>query len=165
MTNRAGLQRLLRARLRSDEEADDVLQELYLRLQPQAEITGIDNPSGYLFRMALNLARDHRRGLNRARQRDEDWAQSRSQVLGAEAVADLPAADDAYASRQELLRLVGLIAALPPQCRLVFTLHKLEGFSHADIAARLNISRSAVEKHMNTALKRLARPEDRAGEP
>ncbi len=42
---------------------------------------------------------------------------------------------------------------LPPQCRKAFRLHKLDGLSHAETAAAMGISRSAVEKHISAALK------------
>jgi RNA polymerase sigma-70 factor (ECF subfamily) len=44
---------------------------------------------------------------------------------------------------------------LSPQCRRIFVLHKFDGLSHKEIAERVNISRSTVEKHMHTALKHL----------
>jgi DNA-directed RNA polymerase specialized sigma24 family protein len=40
--------------------------------------------------------------------------------------------------------------------REIFFMHRLQGFSHAEIAARLNISKSAVEKHIASAVTILA---------
>jgi RNA polymerase sigma-70 factor (ECF subfamily) len=167
LDNRPGLTRLLRARLGSDEEAEDVLQELYLHLRRPIDAQRIDNFAAYLYRMALNLARDHRRGRDRARRRDADWADASQTTLGPDAIVDLPDAEAVYGARQRLARLAAAIAALPPQCRRVFTLHKLQGLSHAEIATKLHISRSAVEKHMGVALKHLARQEaaDRMSAP
>jgi RNA polymerase sigma-70 factor (ECF subfamily) len=153
------LTRLLRARLGSDEEAEDVLQDLYLHLRRPIDAERVDNLAAYLYRMALNLARDHRRGRDRARRRDGDWAESSQTTLGPDAIVDLADAEAVYEARQRLARLASAIAALPPQCRRVFTLHKLHGLSHAEVAAHLTISRSAVEKHMSVALKYLARQE------
>lgn len=163
LDNRPGLTRLLRVRLGSDEEAEDVLQELYLHLRRPIDASRIDNLLAYLSRMALNLARDHRRGRDRARRRDVDWAETSQTTLGADAIVDLPDAEAVYEARERLARLAAAIAALPPQCRRVFTLHKLHGLSHAEVATRLNISRSAVEKHMSAALKHLARQEGEGG--
>lgn len=45
---------------------------------------------------------------------------------------------------------------LPPRTQEVFRVHKLEGLSHAETAARLGVSKSAVEKHMIAVLKHLS---------
>jgi RNA polymerase sigma factor (sigma-70 family) len=157
LDNRGSLKRLLTARFGSGEEAEDVLQELYLHLRRQEDAPRIDNPAGYLHRMALNLARDYRRGRDRARRRDEDWAEASQTVLGADAIVEHPGAEAAYDARERLTQVAAAIAGLPPQCRRVFTLHRLHGLTHAEVAARLGISRSAVEKHMHVAMKHLAR--------
>ena len=155
LDNQAGLKRLLRARLGSEIEAEDVLQELYLRLSLDQEESRIVNPGAYLYRMALNLARDHRRGWERARARDDGWAGVSQTWLGQDAVVEAPGADRELEGRQRLHRVAAMVASFPPQRRRVFTLHKLEGLSHAEIAQQLGISRSAVEKHMSAALKQL----------
>jgi len=53
------------------------------------------------------------------------------------------------------VRLRGAIRALPPRSRTVLVLHKYEGLSSAEVAAKLGISRNTVMAHMFTALKRL----------
>jgi RNA polymerase sigma-70 factor (ECF subfamily) len=56
-----------------------------------------------------------------------------------------------------LAKVLKAVEALPPQCRRVFRLHKFDGLSHAEVAEKLGISRSAVEKHISAALKSLTR--------
>jgi RNA polymerase sigma-70 factor (ECF subfamily) len=161
LDNQAGLRRLLRARMGADAQAEDVLQELYIRLRARPNESAIGHPAAYLYRMALNLARDYRRGWDRARVRDETWADENNTSLGGETVVETPSADRVLEARQRLMRIAATVAALPPQRKRVFTLHKLEGLSHAEVAQRLGISRSAVEKHMTAALKQLLDLEDR----
>jgi RNA polymerase sigma-70 factor (ECF subfamily) len=77
-------------------------------------------------------------------------------------VADeLPGADRTLEARDDLRLLARLIADLPPQCRRVFTLRKVYGLSHEEIAVRLGLSISTVEKHVIKGLRlcseRLAR--------
>ena len=48
------------------------------------------------------------------------------------------------------------LAELPLKCQQVFLWNKLEGYTQAEIAQKLGLTQSAVEKHMMTALKRLA---------
>ena len=151
---------MLRARLGAEDEAEDVLQDLYVRLRARRDEPAAENPMSYLYTMALNLARDHRRGHDRARARDQAWTGLNHTTLGSDAIVEAPAADQTLEAHQRLARIATMVAALPPQRRRVFTLHKLEGLSHAEVAQRLGISRSAIEKHMTAALKQLAALED-----
>jgi RNA polymerase sigma-70 factor (ECF subfamily) len=155
LQRREALKRFLVARTGNEGEAEDLVQEIYFRLDREPAEGPILNPSAYLYKMAFNLARDHRRERQRAMGRDGLWAESRREMMGSEAVAPLPAADAAYEAKQRLERIVAALDELSPQCRRVFVMHKFEGLSHPEIAARVGISRSTVEKHMGTALKHL----------
>ena len=156
LEQRAALKRFLNARLGDEAEAEDLAQELYFRLD-RAQIYGeVENPIAYLYKMAFNLARDHRRERQRAHARDGQWLESRHPATsGLEPVAHEPPADTAYEAKQDLASLVAALDDLSPQCRRVFVMHKFEGLSHPEIAAHVGISRSTVEKHMGTALRHL----------
>ncbi|HZV10979.1 MAG TPA: sigma factor, partial [Novosphingobium sp.] len=74
---RPELLRFLRLRGAMPEEAEDILQNLGLKLAAQA--TGpVDQPRAYLYRMATNAFLLHRRGDARRRRRDEDWVDAQS---------------------------------------------------------------------------------------
>ena len=60
------------------------------------------------------------------------------------------------AGRQRLALLTRALSDLPDKTSAIFRLHKFEGLSYAEVAARLGISRSSVEKHMMDALRHLA---------
>ena len=156
-SKRGAIERFLASRLGNTDEAEDVLQDLFLKLNRTDPAQEVQNPTAYLFRMALNLARDHRRERSRARTRDSDWVDARYMMAGTEPVADIPSAEAGYHAKQRLAAIRAAIDELSPQCRRVFLLHKFEGLSHADVAQQVGISRSTVEKHMNTALKHLIR--------
>lgn len=151
---------MLRARLGNEQDAEDLVQELYLRLQRSTE-PEVREPAAYLYKMALNLARDHQRERLRSKARDRQWVDATQTEIAGEAVVGEAAADIAYGAKQRLERVVAALEELSPQCRRVFTLHKFEGLAHAEISARLGIARSTVEKHMTTALKHLTRRLDR----
>jgi len=154
LSGRDAIRRFLIARLGNAEEAEDLLQELYLKVE-HAEPTDVREPAAYLFRMAQNLARDHRRERQRTRKREADWASMQTVTAGTQAVADAPSAESAIAARQRLAAIRAALEELSPQCRRVFTLHKFDELSHQEIAKKAGISRSTVEKHMHTALKHL----------
>ncbi len=155
LVQRDALKRFLMARLGVESEAEDLVQELYFRLDRAELSPEVENPVAYLYKMAFNLARDHRRERQRSHARDGQWVESQRIMIGTEPVADHAPADIAYEAKQDLARLVAALEDLSPHCRRVFMLHKFEGMSHAEIAAKVGISRSTVEKHMGTAIKHL----------
>jgi RNA polymerase sigma-70 factor (ECF subfamily) len=155
ISNKHAIGRFLSARVGDRQEAEDILQELYLKLVGIEAPDDLRDPLAYLYRIALNLARDRRREQQRARKREANWVDSRVTVLGSEAVADAPSAETGLAAKQRMAAVRAALDELSPQCRRAFVLHKLEGLSHHEVAQRTGITRSTVEKHMRTALKHL----------
>ncbi|THD80669.1 MAG: RNA polymerase sigma factor [Phenylobacterium sp.] len=155
LEKRANLVRFFAARCGSPAAAEDLAQELYLKLAARPAGPEADNPTALIYRIALNLMLDRARGDARAAARDADWrAAHRTAVAGEEVAEDAPA-DEAVASRQRLRQLVVAVAGLPPQMKRAFTLHKLDGLSHAETAQVMGISVKSVEKHISAALKAL----------
>ncbi len=148
------LVRRLTRRLGNAHAAADVAQETYLRLEGLSTVPDVRNGRAFLFRVADNLAIDHQRG-QAARGRYftaiDDFDHQPS---------DAPDPETALVHKQRLRRLAQAVAELPPKCREVFLLHKIDGLTYGEIAGRLDISRSAVEKHM---IKALAHCRDRVG--
>ncbi len=156
LAKRSDLVRFFTARTSSPSEAEDIVQDIYLKLSG-VDDAGIDNAAAYLYRLGSNVMLDRVRSRRRATVRDDAYYQThRTGGPGSEDEADLPSPEARLDAKQRLARLVKSVETLPPQCRRVFTMHKFEDRSYAEIAALLGISRSAVEKHMITALKRLS---------
>lgn len=156
LERRADLVRFFTLRLRSAEAAEDLVQDIFLRLDGVGADVEIHNAAGYLYRLGSNLMLDRLRAERRAATRDQDWRDANRTVQGAEEIAEEPRADDAVAARQRLDRIVALLRELPEQTQRVFRMHKFDGMSHAEVAQALGVSRSAVEKHVMAALKRLS---------
>jgi len=156
MARRPSLIRFFAARAPSQAVAEDLVQELYLKLASRSESVEAENPTALLYRIALNLLRDRARSETRAAARDADWRGAHHATVAGEDVADDAPADEAVASRQRLRRLVEAVAELPPQMQRAFTLHKLDGLSHAETARTMGVSVKSVEKHVSAALGRLA---------
>ena len=135
--------------------AEDLTQELYLKLVSRNEMAEAENPLALLYRIATNLMLDRARGERRSAAREGAWRQAAHASLGGEDVAEEPPADEAVASRQRLRQLVDAVAELPPQMQRAFRLHKLEGLSHAETARVMGLSVKSVEKHVSAALKAL----------
>ncbi len=154
LDKRAALLRYFTLRLNSEAEAEDVVQDIYVRLAT-VEIGPIENPVSYLYRLGTNLMLDRVRKSRRTEARDDAWQESRHVRAGGEDIANEPPADAVVAGRQRLAKMLDALETLPPQRRKAFRLHKLEGFSHAATAEAMGISRSAVEKHIMAALGQL----------
>lgn len=126
--------------------AADIVQETYVRLAGGPAPGLARNPRAFLYRVAGNLVIDH------LRQRQSRAKHVTSDPLP-EAVADAePSAEARLEARQRLALLAAAVDELPPRCRQVFILRKLEGLEQAEIAEALGISRNMVEKHLRKAL-------------
>lgn len=140
------LLRFLSARLGDRQAAADVAHDAYLRVLERSSQARIEHPRAFLYRTALNLAVDEHR---RSRVRKAEPLH----VLDEEEGMSEPSPQVLEDQRQRLDLLTLALNELPPLCRESFLLRKLEGLSHNEIAAHLNISRSLVEKHIVNAMR------------
>lgn len=154
---RGPLLQFLAARCGSADEAQDLLQELWIKVNGHP--TGpIANPRAYLFRMANNLVLDNVRGRQRAMRREHAWIETQNGgiVQPPEDRADpSEPADEAIAHKQEAELLRTAIAGLPEGAGRALHLYRFEGLGQSEIAIVMGISRSGVEKHLALAMKRL----------
>jgi RNA polymerase sigma factor (sigma-70 family) len=155
LERRANLLRFFAARSGSPAAAEDLAQELYVKLATRDPAVTAENPIALIYRIATNVMLDRARGEARTVARDGAWRMATHVSVGGDDVAEEAPADEAVASRQRLRQLVEAVAELPPQMQRAFRLHKLEGRSHADTARVMGISVKSVEKHISAALKAL----------
>lgn len=146
---RPELKRFLLARGCGQADADDLLQDLYIRIETTT--TGpIRTPRAYLYQMANNMAHTRRRTETRRQARDADWIDARQ--CGDEADRT-PDPETALGDRDELARVEAHLRALPERTAFIFRQYRIEGASQRAIADELGISLSAVEKHLQRAYK------------
>lgn len=139
------LRKLLRSRGRSADDTDDVIQEAFLRLQAYRREREVREPEAFLVRTALNLS------INAARQRQSRGIHVSHDRETSAIIDPTPSPDEVVAARERLQRLRAGLETLNPRTREVLLLHRVEGYSQAQIAARLSITVSAVEKHIAKA--------------
>ena len=153
--HRASLQRHVRGTLDTAEEADDVVQDTFLRMLASENagdrLRDAESPVAYLFRSARNLAVDRLRQL-RARGSHHNIV-----YLQAASADEAPGPERAMLSRERLQALQAAVRRLPPRRRQVFYLHKIRQLTYSEVAEHLDISVSMVEKHMMKALRQLDR--------
>jgi RNA polymerase sigma factor (sigma-70 family) len=136
----------LRQRLRVPEDAFDVAQETYIRLMQYEDSTQIRSPSSMLFRIAINVAKDHGRAELARR------VTSQCSVDDVELVSEEPSAERQLSAREDLDILTDVIERLPPKCRQVFLLSRVRRMTYPQIASHCGISVKMVEKHISHAL-------------
>ena len=154
----AELLRFLNARTGDRAEAEDLMQELWIKIS-QTPTGPISHGRAYLYRMAQNLMVDRLRERQRRQRREQNWYGDHANLepTGIEPSDPGQNAEDAMLEREEIAHVASAIANLPPGARRAFELHKLQGLSHGEVAQQLGISRSGVEKHMTVAMKYLLR--------
>jgi RNA polymerase sigma-70 factor (ECF subfamily) len=155
LEKRENLVLFIAARVRSLETAEDLVQELYLKIATLPPETEVRAPTPLLYRMAANLVVDHVRSASRAGQRDGQWRMDTRPILGGVDVVGEPPADEALMEREQAQAFARAVADLPPQMGRAFRLHKLEGRSQAETAELMGVSRKMVEAHIAAAVKRL----------
>ena len=134
----------------SAHEIDDVSQEAFLRAYKAEQKTTIDQPKAFLFRVAKNMMLSE--FSNKSRKMIdyvEDFEQARQAQLGS-------SLEDEVVASQKIGLYCEAIAALPPRCRQVILMKKVYGMSHKEIARRMDITISAVEKHLIKGGKKCA---------
>ncbi|MCT2560189.1 RNA polymerase sigma factor [Tsuneonella sp. YG55] len=146
------LRRFALARGCADSEADDLLQDLFIKV---SELRGgpIANPRAYLFQMTSNLILDRRRVEMRQVRREDGWARS---TFGHDLVDDpQPTPETTALDRDLLTRVEHALGAMPQRTAEILKLYRVDGLAQKAIAARFDLSLSAVEKHLQRAYKDL----------
>src|ERR1035437_336666 len=142
------LRRYLARMLGSTTEAQDVAHDAYMRVYPKVQDESARNPEAVLYTTARRLA------LNKLKRRT--IAPFSTGEPHDETAASLsPGVVQQVMARQELQQLETAVGQLPTGCRTVLLLRKIELLSHAEIADRLGISISTVEKQHARALRLL----------
>lgn len=132
----------LRRRRLGGLEVDDIIQETYSRLMAADSVSHIQDAKSYAFQVAGSVVID---------------ALRRMKVISIFSVPELdqletasqePSPERQAIDRDELHRLAGMIATLPGKVRDVFILRRVHGLSQNEVARRLGLAESTVEKHM-----------------
>ena len=134
--------REVRSRTRGRADAEDLLHAAYLRLLRYRAQHAVENIAAFLVRTAVNIGVDNYR-------HDRFIADVDSDDTGV--CENSPLQDEVLAARVRLERVREGLSRLTPRTREIFLMHRLEDLKYREIAERLGISQSAVEKHIAKA--------------
>jgi RNA polymerase sigma-70 factor (ECF subfamily) len=143
------LLRKVTRRTHNGQDAEDLLHSAFLRLEQWRQSGTVHNPAGFMMRTAYNLNIDlHRRSQLIS---EHDW-----ETACAELADSAPLQDELVLNQARLRRVKDGLDRLSPRTREVYLMHRIEELKYREIAARLGISQSAVEKHIAKAALFLA---------
>ena len=140
------LQRLLQRRGRSIDDAQDLIQESFLRLHIYSGETDVEQEEAFLVRTALNLSIDQHRRERVAAIVPFAWE---TMPL----IDPHPKPDEICADRERLRHFRAGLLNLSPRQREVFCLNRVEGLSTTQVAQQLELSVSMVEKYVTRAMR------------
>jgi RNA polymerase sigma-70 factor (ECF subfamily) len=129
----------------AEEIANDVLISLW---RSRAGIIEINNLKAWLFTITRNLC------LNLLKKERRLQSLSLDQI---DVDVSLPAInpDEVFVTREMKRKLEAAILELPPKCRLIFRLVKVDGFSYNEVARILDISVKTVDAQLVTAIRKI----------
>jgi RNA polymerase sigma factor (sigma-70 family) len=148
VTHAQELARFLRRQVSDAHDAEDLMQELYLALLRVPCSQAIHHPKAYLFRIAANLAHQHR---ERAKSRPphitfDDVPAEAFQTADREFEQSLPESEAALS--QGLSALQRRLSELSPKVQAAVLWHHRDGYTCDEIAERLSVVRHRVKKYL-----------------
>ncbi len=145
-----------RRRIKDFSQAEDLTQEVLLRVVRACEEGQIERADSYVFKVAINLLRDRKRQALRAGPATfvpiDEALEGPIETPLVEALSP----ERVLLSKDSLRDVLRALAELGELTRNVFILFRLENMKQKDIAALYGIGQSTVEKHVMKAALHLA---------
>ncbi|WP_336966552.1 RNA polymerase sigma factor [Sphingobium aquiterrae] len=135
--------------LRNEEDAEEVVQEVYARLMALGDWQRIADPHAFAMRMIRHLA------IDRFRRADVVRIDRAVVLHELDAADDRPLPDQIAIDREELRRVARAMEMLPQRCREALHLRRIDGLPPGRVAENMGIAVSTVEKHLVKGLRLL----------
>jgi RNA polymerase sigma-70 factor (ECF subfamily) len=131
-------------------EAQDLVQEVFLRMQARTTTEPIQNIEGYLFRIAATVLVDRRRSHD-----GEPVSIDLDLLSGPAELREEISPERELLGKEAMELFIAAMEGLPPRTREAFMLHRFEEMTYAAIARKMGISVKTVEKLIARALRQL----------
>ena len=132
--------------LRNMDDAEDVVQKTFCKLWDQRESLSIKSSiNSYLYRIV------HNESLNAVHQKTSHQEHNLNYISSMNEVDD--SVVETITANDLQLAIDKALGTLPPQCKRVFEMSRMDQLSYSEIAKELNISTNTVENHVSKALK------------
>jgi RNA polymerase sigma factor (sigma-70 family) len=147
LAHKDALRRYFARRVRRRSDAEELAQEVYLRLLRVADADAVRNPEGYLYAIAANLIKEHamQQYISRNCVALEDAGFP-------EVLSEGPSHSDIVDTARRAKRLRQVLQQLPVKCQAAVVMRHWHGLSYEEIAQTLDISVNMVKKYLVHAL-------------
>ncbi|MDO6560761.1 RNA polymerase sigma factor [Paraglaciecola chathamensis] len=150
LASRESLSRLV-ASIVPPHEIEDVVQETYVRICQAKNAEKILSKKSFMYTTARNLALDYqKKAATKLLDDSVEWSERESLIDD----GDYDRVLNNVITNDEFSTFCEAVRQLPTQCRKVFVLKKVYGYSQKEIAKDMGLSESTVEKHISAGLKR-----------
>jgi len=153
---RTSLAGFLRRFFDNNQDVEDTLHEVFLKAYQAEKSTKITYPKAFLFKTAKNLS------INK---REKQEGHRTDNIADFDALSVLDSNSDLAenaATQDRLERALRAIDRLSPRVREVFVLRRIQGYSQREVAQRLGISESTVEKHIAAGVVQITQLADQS---
>ena len=149
------LQRYLSRRLDSQQDVDDVSQEVYLRLIKHRNIEKLTITLQLLCTIATNIIKD------RIRRQKVRLANSHVSLTDIDVKSSASTPEEIMRSQEYVQTFKSVYISLNKNSRRAFSLHRFKGCTYAEIAKKMGISKSMVQKHISNVLFQMGKKFER----
>lgn len=132
--------------LKCEQDIEDIVQEVYLKARTAENKTSIQQPKAFLFSVAKNLA------LNELNRKSRQMTSSIEECLSNVPVELTESVESEIEANQSLKAYCEAVEGLPEKCKKVYLLRKVHGLPRKEIAERMNLSLSSVEKYLKQGI-------------
>ena len=132
--------------------AEDIVQDIYIKLWENRKSIVIKNIEALLFTMVRNLCIDHVKYLKVVSEKKIDFQSTAKyeEMYRIDFIRDQPYILIEKELKEEIEKVIN---SLPDRCKEVFKLSRIDGLKNREIAEKLNISIKNVERHIARATK------------
>lgn len=145
---RASLTRYVTRYFKRSQEAEDVVQETFVKVIQAQRERSIDSPKSYIFRTARNLS------LAQISKSSYRLTDELGDLLTETELMASKSMEEQFEARENFESFCRAVRILPIKCRRAFVLCRVYGFSQKEVAERMGITLSAVEGHLARATRR-----------
>ena len=136
--------------LRSSDEAQDLVQEIFTRLFVMEGWAAIANPRAYVVRMLRNLA------IERLRRARIVQFQRLADIEAFNLVDEAPGPVRSAEARDQVQKIWAILQRMPPDYRSILIQSRLDDRPVSEVAREMNVSPSTLEKRLARAIHLLS---------